>query len=262
MSAGVEVAARSAAAAWAGAGRPVFPAGHNKKPLTPHGLLDASTAPDVIRAWWERWPRANIGVRMGQPSGLVVLDVDGQDGADALHEFERQHGELPVTASVVTPRRGQHFYFVWPGFTVKTTAGALATGIDVRGDGGYVLVPPSSTVAGAYEWDETAPPAPMPAWLIDLTRGDRSAGEAQVQARELWVGMLRDGILEGGRNGSLTRLTGYLLRRYVAVDLAGALVHMVNGTCCRPPLAPAEVDRIIESVARMELTRRERKAAR
>src|SRR5688500_5035497 len=103
-------------------GRPVFPAGLDKRPLTPRGLLDETTDVAVTARRWARWPRANVALLTGEPSGLVVLDVDGEEGADSLHELEREHGALPVTRSSVTPRGGSHFYFRWPGVPVKTTA--------------------------------------------------------------------------------------------------------------------------------------------
>ncbi len=245
------------ALAWARQGRPVFPVGADKRPLTKHGLHDATTDPDRIGHYWTAHPTANIAVRTGEPSGLVVLDIDGQDGADSLHDLEREHGRLPTTASVVTPRRGQHFYFAWPGVPIKTTARKIAPGIDIRGDGGYVLVPPSRTAAGIYEYDELGL-RPMPAWLIELAHDDRRTpgGAAPPDA---WARTFRDGIPEGERNARLTSVAGYLLRRYVAVEFTTDLVQMVNATRCRPPLPVAEVDQIINSVARSELRRRERK---
>jgi hypothetical protein len=100
-----------AALRFAADGRPVFPCA-GKRPYTEHGLLDATTDPDVIRGWWERWPDANVAVRTGQVSGLLIVDVDDHD---ALHALARNHGELPRTASVTTPRGGQHYWFRHPG---------------------------------------------------------------------------------------------------------------------------------------------------
>ena len=185
---------RNAALHYAERRLPVFPARRDKRPLTPNGLLDATTTPAVIRSWWARWPDANVAVRAGRPSGLVVLDIDGQDGADSLFELERQHGELPETASVVTPRGGSHFYFRWPGVPVKTTAGVIAPGIDVRGDGGYALVPPSETEDGAYTRDCEAPVAVMPAWLVEMTRDEPADTRRPVVPAEEWVALLRGGI--------------------------------------------------------------------
>jgi len=244
---------------WVAAGIPVFPAGLDKQPLVEHGFYDAIIEPAQIRAWWARDPGPNIAIPTGRPSGLVVVDVDDHKGGpDSLFDLQREHGQLPATTSAVTPRRGEHFYFRWPGLAVKTTAGVIAPGIDIRGDGGYVLVPPSATADGSYEWDERCQPAQMPGWLLELTRADRGDNRAAAPPDE-WTRMLREGIANGSRNVDLTSLTGYLLRRYIQVDVVAELVHLVNEHRVKPPKARSEVDRIIESIAGRELRRRERR---
>ena len=244
-----------AAATYARRGWPILPTGRDKRPLTPNGLLDATTDLARIETYWAAHPEVNVAVRTGEPSGLVVLDIDGQDGADNLAELERLHGPLPQTASVKTPR-GSHYYFVWPGVPVKTTAGAIAPGIDIRGDGGYVVAPPSSTSAGGYEWDETAPPAPMPAWLVELTRETSHDARAAAPVSE-WVSLLADGLPEGERNHGIARLTGHLLRRHVDVDVTVEIVRLVAEHRCNPPLPSREVERTIDSICARELRRRQ-----
>jgi hypothetical protein len=98
----------------------------------------------------------------------------------------------------------------------------------------------------------------MPAFLIELTRDDRNGSRPRVPG-DVWTRMQVDGIQDGSRNVDLTSVAGHLIRRYVAVDLAAALVHLVNEAWCQPPLPGSEVDRIIDSVAGMELRRRERR---
>ena len=148
--AAVELAAR---------GFHVFPCMPNSKaPLTAHGFKNATRDVDVIRGWWTRTPDANIAIRTGAISGIVVLDIDGDSGADSLAELERQFGELDLTVSVKTPD-GVHYYFAHPGGTIPCSAGKIAPGIDVRGDGGYVLAPPSIHPRGIpYVWDEELDP--------------------------------------------------------------------------------------------------------
>jgi Bifunctional DNA primase/polymerase, N-terminal/Primase C terminal 1 (PriCT-1) len=247
-------AASETALAWAARGRPVFPAGLDKRPLVSHGLLDASADIKQVAAWWSCWPQANIALRTGEASGIVVIDIDGVTGADSLHALERDHGALPATASVVTPRGGEHYLLQWPGVPVKTTAGVIAPGVDCRGDGGYVLVPPSRTAHGTYCWDSELPPAPMPPWLIDLACEARTTERAPAPP-SVWTAMVRDGIPEGQRNASLARLTGHLLRRWLDVELAAELVALVNEHRCRPPLPTAELERIIDSIATREAQR-------
>jgi hypothetical protein len=245
----------AAALRWAERGRPVLPVGEHKRPLTENGLLDATTDRGRIKAWWQRRPDANVAIRTGAASGLVVLDIDGDAGADSLHELEREHGKLPLTASVTTPRGGAHFYFRHPGREVKTCAGVIAPGIDVRGDGGYVVVPPSVGANGrAYEWDETAAPAAMPDWLLAATvtavTTPRSAEPA-----ETWIALVHHGLPQGQRNAGLARIVGHLLARDVDARLVGELAHLVN-TRSRPPLSAGEVDRVVSSIAGREIRRR------
>jgi hypothetical protein len=228
--------------------------------MIPNGLLDASTNLALIERFWLKHPTANLAVRTGEESGLVVLDVDpDRDGADSLHELERQHGLLPETGSVVTPRRGQHFYFRWPGVAIKSSVDEIGPGLDVRGDGAYCLIPPSRTEHGSYVYDQEAPPAEMPDWLVEATRDHRDGdGGAAATDPSVWISMLTDGLEDGRRNVSLARLTGYLLRHYVDVDLVAELVHLLNEAKCRPPTPRCEVDRIIDSIAKREACRRRR----
>jgi putative DNA primase/helicase len=165
-----------AALAYAAEGLPVFPCSpQNKRPLTLRGFKDATTESAQIREWWKKWPQAMIGVPTGQISGLLVLDVDVDpakniDGFATLGDLERDHGAIPDTLSSTTPRGGGHYYFAWHS-GIRNSAGTLGSGLDVRGDGGYIILPPSCREDGrCYEWSEASAPIPLeaPEWLIDL----------------------------------------------------------------------------------------------
>jgi len=156
-----------AALAYARRGIPVFPCQPGgKRPLTYNGFWDASADPRRVEAWWLRWPEANVGVPTGERSGLLVLDVDARGGGpESLAALQRAHGPLPTTAKARTGGGGTHFYFEYPvEGEVRNSAGRLGPGLDVRGEGGYVVVPPSRTQS-AYQWLEKVPPAD-PAWLL------------------------------------------------------------------------------------------------
>ncbi len=234
----------------------VFPCS-DKMPLLKHGLLDASTDRATVERWFARvWPAAQIAVRTGRESGLLVVDVDGEEGADALHELERVHGQLPPTATVKTPGAGQHFYLLHPGGEIPNSAGKIGPGIDIRCDGGYVIAPPSIGPDGRrYEVDERAPLAPVPGWLLTLIASGAGAREAAPASR--WLALVA-GVDEGQRNVELASLAGHLLRRYIDVDLAAELLHLVNQHRCRPPLPDSAVDVILDSIAGREARRRER----
>lgn len=166
----------SAALAYAARGVPVFPCEPGaKRPLTYNGFWDATAETHRIKAWWSRWPAANIGVPTGGRSGLLVLDVDPRGGGfENLALLERKNGPLPETARARTGGGGVHLFFRYPaGEIVRNSAGQLGTGLDVRGEGGYVVVPPSRTRSD-YEWMDRAPPA-EPQWLLARLR--EHAGE-------------------------------------------------------------------------------------
>ena len=129
-----------------------------KHPRSRHGLHDASTARAQIQAWWTTWPTANIGVATGR---LVVLDVDDPAGRDALAELERTHAPLPTTLTAATGR-GRQLYFDAGQHRIRNSAGRLGPGLDVRGHGGIVTVPPSLHVSGhRYQWRIRQRPAPL-----------------------------------------------------------------------------------------------------
>jgi putative DNA primase/helicase len=161
----------------AGRGWPVFPCQWQgegrKRPLTEHGLKDATTDILIITAWWTRWPEALIGIPTGSAIGAVVLDIDVKDdranGYDTLDDLGC--AILPDTPMVHTASGGLHLYFAIPARGLRNTGGSrgrgIGPGLDWRGDGGYVIVPPSN----GYIWDphwnfDTVPLAEVPAALL------------------------------------------------------------------------------------------------
>lgn len=114
----------------------------------------ATTDKTVIENWWRRWPTANVCIATGAASGIVVLDVDPRHGgAASLEALEREHGPLPLTPTVRTGGGGFHYFFSHPGGRVLNRVNVLP-GVDVRGDGGFVVAPPSRHVSGeVYSWN-------------------------------------------------------------------------------------------------------------
>src|SRR5215831_2560757 len=170
-------------------GLPVFPCSPlDKKPLTPHGFKDATTDEAQIRAWWGRWPNAMIAAPTGPASGAWVLDPDVDpvkqlDGIAILNQLVAQHRPLPQTLTSITPRGGKHLFFAWdPNFDIRNSESKVGPGIDVRGNGGYVILPPSRNgTGGAYQWDPNSPRtfAPAPPWLILLARAKKVSAYAK-----------------------------------------------------------------------------------
>ena len=148
-----------------------------KHPIIREWPKEASRDENKIRFWWSQWPNANIGIATGADFGLVVLDIDGEVGGSSLDELERIHGKFPPTPRVRTGR-GTHIYLRHPGrnIHIKSTAGKIGRGLDVRGDGGFVIAPPSVHHSGGiYSWLEVGDLAPIPEWL--LGRGATPATE-------------------------------------------------------------------------------------
>jgi Virulence-associated protein E/Bifunctional DNA primase/polymerase, N-terminal/Primase C terminal 2 (PriCT-2) len=144
---------------YAGRGWPVFQLSKSKKPFKgSHGFLDATTDRATIAEWWRRRPGANIGLRTGL--GIVVLDVDGPEGLAELQALTALHGLLPATLTARTGN-GAHVYFAGEG--VKSSARGR---LHVRGDGGYVVLPPSVHPNGRrYQWGSVSTVAALPDWL-------------------------------------------------------------------------------------------------
>jgi hypothetical protein len=164
----------AAAVSHAAADRPVFPTRLKKQPKTARGFRDATTDPEQIRRWFGNGSTSLLAIPTGSPTGLIVLDIDGDDGWESLRRLEACYEPLPRTASVKTRSGGGHLYFKHPGGEVRCSAGQIAVGLDVRADGGYVIVPPSP----GWEIYEEAAPAELPRWLLEiLTRRDVSHGD-------------------------------------------------------------------------------------
>ena len=155
-------------------GLAVFPlAPGTKIPLSgSHGFHDATTDCDVARARWAKTPSANIGVATGARSGFWVLDIDPEHGGDqALADLEAKHGTLPATIAASTPSGGRHMYWRWnaEGLEIRNSAGRIGPGLDVRGEGGSIVAPPSVLSNGrGYRWVSNGTRAftAAPLWLI------------------------------------------------------------------------------------------------
>lgn len=125
---------------------------------------------------------ANLGVRTGAPAGFWVLDIDDR-GLDAMAELRKEHGLLPNTRVHRTGGGTFHYFFEMPDFDVTNRQGALPKGIDVRGTGGQVVLPPSRSAKGDYTVVRSAPILPAPAWLLDLIRPvEPSSPEVKAEA--------------------------------------------------------------------------------
>ena len=206
-----------------------------KHPRIAGGLKSATTEETQLRRWWARWPHANVGVRTGAASGIVVIDIDPDHGGErSLGILLAQSGDLPAGRVVRTGSGGRHLWFRHPGGVVRNDAGRrLGPGLDIRGDGGYVIAPPSRHRSGGLYAVVSQPTGlpDMPEWLLDLVRppapaprraraerADPARGTAW--ARAALEGELRElhGADEGNRNNTLNRVA-YRLGQIVGAGL-------------------------------------------
>lgn len=239
-------------------GLAVFPCkAQDKRPATAHGVKDATKQAGVIERWWRQHPDYNIGVACGAISGIVVIDIDGLDAEAALRKLETEHADLPATVEAITAR-GRHLFFRYPERAVKNSAGKIAAGVDVRGDGGYIVAPPSIHPSGKqYCWsvDSAANFAALPSWLLEQIAEPTRNSAATPRAD--WRALIHAGVDEGGRNSTVARVVGHLLRKHVEPLVVLEIAIAFNEARCRPPLPPGEIAIIVNSIAAREVKRRQ-----
>lgn len=197
-------------------GHPVFPCRTEgelaKKPYTDHGFQDSSTDPEEIREWWSRWPDAAIGYPTGIKYDVLDIDIKESNGVSALN-FLKSFGLLSGhVKSVKTPSKGIHLYFPADIDRPLSNKQVASAGIDVRGLGGYVIIPPSVIDGNPYtlqcELDRDGSPMPwemMEPLLVSTEKLSppthetaTSGGEQSLEALQVWVSRLKPGERNAG----------------------------------------------------------------
>lgn len=203
------------------------PGKHPISAVAPNGFKNATRDVDTVQHWWTRYPHANIGIRTGKESGIIVVDIDGTNGYDRLRN---EIGELPETWHSTTGK-GQHFFFRHPGGKVPSPTGVIPQ-VDIRADGAYVVGPPSRHRNGTvYKWvvDHYMPLAECPHALLRLMSKRRR------QAHEMQASATVD-ISEGQRNSALFAFGRRMRRIDATPDAILAALMEQNRALCRPPL--------------------------
>lgn len=227
----------------------VFPvSSKTKKPLTPHGCKDAKKDPGAIRAWWKRHPDAGIGIATGSKSNLLVIDEDidedkGIDGFLEISQWEKENGELPETVRAITGRGGAHLYYHYEGSDLGNRAGILE-GVDVRGEGGYVIAPPSAHPNGTrYEW-ECDPNETKIAEIDDVIKRLLNIKTGPKSTKKFELPQI---IPEGQRNFTLYRFACSLQSQGVSDETILAVIADENRRRCAEPLSDEEIEQIVTS---------------
>ena len=215
-----------------------------KEPLTAHGVLDATTDRKTISEWWDRYPDANIGIATGSRSGgLVVIDLDIDEardlnGYEVLKEWQQEHGKLPETWQSITGRGGYHIFY--KDAARNSNKAGLYEGVDIRGENGYVVAPPSVHENGRrYEWEQGP--------------GDLEIAQVNGRVAEFMLGPLPErkaqGFQEpemipvGERVSTLIRLIGSQRAKGLSTEAIRAAVQAENEARCIPPLTDQELEK-------------------
>ncbi len=240
-----------------------------KHPITANGVKEATCDPVQVREWW-KWRRGtympNVGIATGD--GLLVIDLDPRHGGtlEALAALT----EIPETMYCTTGGGGWHYYFTYDTvrWQIKNSAGKLGSGIDVRGDGGYVVASPSRHMSGdAYVWLRPIPSLPVPAPLALLKKIDEGSRQARialsspkpplapappVPSSPAPIARTPGMIVEGKRHATLVSLAGTLRRVGLTVQVVTEALLVINRLQCQPTLSDEEVLKLTQSIAHWE----------
>jgi hypothetical protein len=214
-----------------------------KHPRIGGGFHSATTDRDLIREWFTKWPNANVAIATGAVSGVVVIDMDpDRGGLEALEALAAETGPIPDSAVVHTGGDGLHYFLHVPEWPVKSRNN-FRSGIDIRGDGGYVVAPPSlHRSGGRYEWVSpmiTLPPIPGP--LLDLLAPPPSPEDRHTSTSQDFesTSSVLGGVPQGQRDDALFRYACRLRGKNLTYDEAKRLV-LEAASNCTPPFPEAD----------------------
>lgn len=202
---------------------------------------------ELLETWWANNPEADIALATGSLSGYVVVDIDSGKGEKSVEERAREILEqYPTDMIVRTPSGGLHLYYRHPGDATEIgNAVDGETGIDVRGDGGYTLLPPSD----GYEWESTGEPGDvLPSFVLEPSSNGASP---PAQRESGWAAEAMRGVEEGARDDTATRLAGKLLGRGLEPAVVEEMLLLWN-LRNDPPLPSEQVRKCVRSIAKKE----------
>jgi hypothetical protein len=217
-----------------------------KHPRIYNGFKGATSDESQIIKWWNKFPNSNLGIRTGK--GLLVLDVDEDEGEDSLYELQDKNGKLPDTWESLTGR-GRHIYLLSPqDLYIKCSRSLIGHKLDVRCEGGYVIAPPSRHYLGnRYEWECSSHPedislAEAPEWLLQL-----ACKRKRPKSNKKWSSTFKPVLHIGERNETLFKEACHLRDLGLAQDKTEHYIRLRNHCDCLPPLEGAEVETLLKS---------------
>jgi len=225
-------------------GKPIFPVAQNKKPLVEwKPYQERIPTSQEVKEWWGKWPDANIGMATGHLSGWVIIDCDSEEAAN---RFIEEYPEAKDTLQVQTGR-GKHYYFEFEEGIRNDAGKLLGLGIDIRGEGGFVIIPSSIHANGKpYRWLNKIKPIKLPDKLREILISRSKDGDQPKTLPPAIEGTIR----VGERNPTLTSLAGTMRRRGMSESAILAALREENATKCESPLEDSELECIAKSVAR------------
>lgn len=235
----------------------VLPVGFNKAPTIPNGCRGASSDTDTVTNWWKENPKWNVGIATGPKSGFWVIDVDIKDNVDGWESLEKHFGDRwsfdPQTQLIAkTASEGFHFLFQWDkNIPARNYIGVLP-GVDIRGDGGYIVAAPSVAMTKKgwkqYQWNDLQLPIPpAPDWALELLHlgsqpsydKDSSSSQDTPDDLSVLVHAIR-GVRQGGRDQSLFNMIN-LMKKYRIDQSVAEGFSLEAASRCDPPFDPDEV---------------------
>jgi hypothetical protein len=208
--------------------------------------------------WFVEWPDSNLGLVTGHKS-FVALDVDTRHGGfENFDELKEEYGLLPDTAISHTGSGGLHYVF--KSTNPIRNKQNVRSGIDFRGDGGYIVAPPSRHISGCqYCWDSDLHPSDVticeiPRFLVHLLSPANTSDSSYQSCK--WADFLSQKIVDGERNTSFCSLVGYLLRKYVDPYLVKQIVKIINTHYTLPPLSNQRLEELFNGICKRESQRR------
>lgn len=208
---------------------------------------------EQIIKWWTDMPNSNIAVLTGDISGIIVLDID------LKHYRSPEEFELPTTVSSSTANKGWHYFFKYPGYEIKNSAGTLfdGPGVDLRADGGVIILPPSNIDDNQYSWiiePGSEEIAPLPNWLEEKILDSQKYSTVE-NIESITTNEDLSEIKEGSRNSKMAEIIGTLLPKFKKEqwkEMVWPITVSLNSTVCKPPLSITELTSVFDSITSRE----------